>query len=613
MNAKPIPEPADLSATKHESDCAEEKRAEGNFRDPQTSTPENTSVGNKSETFARDKGKNEKAPGKKPSGKSPKARRIISVTKEQAYKHAEMIASNMRLREGKFLKDEKGRFYVQLDGKTIPLNETSESNNIALDELLSTRYLPGTSSPAGRYTVRWLRILAARKTKDASILRRFSALSKDERRLYVPVKGALLQVSASGIKSGIKDGENVDQIVLEAADGQELFDFVNADPKEGLKLFEELVVNVQAVVEPAMAWLEAMQSVLFPFLRTAYQDRFIAVNLGGSQSGKTSGARWFSTLLGFDDVRGDYTPAAIRAAGDIGVFFLDNKEERNLSRELEDLLLFMATGGESARSNPSGGLRKNRARPVMSLTSIEGPHTAELKNRCVSVLFGLAKEEMKAFSPKKHLEGIRAERNKIMSALMFVLKRFLQMQTEISSNPDPVPDGAARFQDNYRAVCNLLRAFAQVAGKPADWSEGMIAAWSGQLSTVELVNDRLDYLVRRFIEEKVAARDEAAADDDPLLTAPVLREARVPYKGTPGTLYITNYAAMIDWGEQHDPLSFPRTSQALSSRLKEIDCPSFRVIRESDARGDRTLEELLKHKETLRFVGFFVPDDAAGN
>jgi len=81
--------------------------------------------------------------------------------------------------------------------------------------------------------------------------------------------------------------------------------------------------------------------------------------------------------------------------------------------------------------------------------------------------------------------------------------------------------------------------------------------------------------------------------------------------GTAGTLYITNYAALIDWGKQRDPQSFPRTSQALSSRLKEIDCPSFRVVRESDAKGDRALEELLNHKEKLRFVGFFRPDDDA--
>src|SRR5207244_11264623 len=78
--------------------------------------------------------------------------------------------------------------------------------------------------------------------------------------------------------------------------------------------------------------------------------------------------------------------------------------------------------------------------------------------------------------------------------------------------------------------CNLLRAFAHVAEKPADWSEGVIATWNRQLSDVELANDRLDYLIRRFIEEKLADRDAAGCDDDPLLTAPSLREQRVKYK-----------------------------------------------------------------------------------
>lgn len=198
---------------------------------------------------------------------------------------------------------------------------------------------------------------------------------------------------------------------------------------------------------------------------------------------------------------------------------------------MQDLLLFMATGGDSARSDPSGGLRKNKARPVMSLTSIEGPDTAELKNRCVSASYALQIEQMKKFSPKEHLQKIKAARGTMMSALMLVLMRFLQAQGEsVNREPEIVPDGAARFQDNYRAVCNLLRAFAHVAEKPADWSEGVIATWNRQLSDVELANDRLDYLIRRFIEEKLADRDAAGCDDDPLLTAPSLREQRVKYK-----------------------------------------------------------------------------------
>jgi len=491
-----------------------------------------------------------------------------------------------KLRKAKFLQDEEGRFYIRLDGKTILLDESPDSKNLALDQLLMKRSLPGTASPAGKYTVRYLRLLVAEETKDLSIMGHFSALSKDEKRLYVPTNDGLLMVSSVGIQSKVRGGDNVDKVVVEPADGQRLFDFSNVDPTEGLALFEELVVNAQAVVEPAMAWRIAMQSVLFPFIRSAYQDRYVSMHLGSSQSGKSSGARWPSTLLGFDDLRGDYTPAAIRAAGDTGIFFLDNREQRNLSRELQDLLLFAATGGESGRSNPAGGLRKNKARPIISLTSIEGRETAELKNRCVREFFALTKERMKNFSPKDHLQRIQTERHKIMSALMFVLQRFFKIQAETPfGGREPVPDGAARFQDNYRAVCNLLRAFAEVAHKPDAWCAGVIDAWNRNLSAVEVPSERLDFLVRTFIEEKLAAQNAEGFEDSLILTSPAIREHKVDYKETPGRLYVTNYSALLDWGKQRDSHSFPRTSQALSSRLDEIDSPSFRVVRESDAKG----------------------------
>jgi hypothetical protein len=262
MSANPKPEPADPIATKNESDRAQAEGVGRNSLDTEIQTPESPSVGNKPESAPKDGEK------KKDSGEdikvSDEGGPLLSAPERQAHKHALAIVDKIKARRGKFLRDEDGHFYIQMEGKTILLDDAPDNNNIAPDELLmTTRGVPGTASPAGRYAVRWLRMFATRTAKGASILRRFSALSKDERRLYVPVKGALLQVSAGGIKSRIKSGENVDQIVLEAADGQELFNFVDADPKEGLQLFEELIVSAQAVVDPAMAWLLAMQSVLF--------------------------------------------------------------------------------------------------------------------------------------------------------------------------------------------------------------------------------------------------------------------------------------------------------------------------------------------------------------
>ena len=194
----------------------------------------------------------------RPAKKSTESTRPISEAERQAYQHARRIISKLEKEKGKFLRDEDGGFFIELNGNIISLCDTPGRENLALDELLSTQYLPGTSSPAGRYTVRWLKILAARETKNTSVLRRFSALSKDEQRLYVPVTGGLLRISATGIETGIKSGDNKDRIVLELAEGQQPFSFGHADPREGLEIFEKLIVDAQAVIERAMAWLLAM-------------------------------------------------------------------------------------------------------------------------------------------------------------------------------------------------------------------------------------------------------------------------------------------------------------------------------------------------------------------
>src|ERR1700723_3017500 len=110
------PEPADPNAPTDELDCAHAEKPDSNSSDRQVPAPENISVANKSETSARKNEKNEKACGEKGT-------RVISVTEEQAYKHARMIASNIKAPKGRFFKDEEGRFYVQLGGKMISLDE----------------------------------------------------------------------------------------------------------------------------------------------------------------------------------------------------------------------------------------------------------------------------------------------------------------------------------------------------------------------------------------------------------------------------------------------------------------------------------------------------------
>src|SRR5205085_8567591 len=140
--------------------------------------------------------------------------------------------------------------------------------------------------------------------------------------------------------------------------------YSTSNPKIGLDKFEELLVDTQSCRVPEMKWLVAMHEGLFPFIRDAYSARLIIEHIGGSQQGKTTGAVRFIRLHGLKDHHGNYSVAAIRNLGDIGLIVLDNKEQKNFDQELIDFCLFLATGAELGRSFSDGRLRTSKSSPV---------------------------------------------------------------------------------------------------------------------------------------------------------------------------------------------------------------------------------------------------------
>lgn len=72
---------------------------------------------------------------------------------------------------------------------------------------------------------------------------------------------------------------------------------------------------------------------------------------------------------------------------------------------------------------------------------------------------------------------IKQRRHEIGSALVHVLRRYIEIKDEPIHGACPVPD----FEEHYTALCNLLRAYGEVAGKPEGWAESIIAAWGRAL------------------------------------------------------------------------------------------------------------------------------------
>jgi hypothetical protein len=249
-------------------------------------------------------------------------------------------------------------------------------------------------------------------------------------------------------------------------------------------------------------------------------------------------------VLGFGELTGDATPAAIYAIGD-GVVFLDNKETKNQS-EFVDWLLFVATGAERQRADRSGMLRRgSKGRPIVIVTCIEGLSSlTELARRNVEFEFeALSDEKVVAFSEKENKKAILTNRDKIMSGIALVLRKFL---ADGELYPCLTPPVAIRdFGDNWRTLCKLMHAYADVASKPDGWADEIITAWVQALGVNAVTgNEELESLVRRFLDAQQAkARQDKEEKEffmvstaDAELSFPDYVSMEVTYKGQRGRL-----------------------------------------------------------------------------
>jgi hypothetical protein len=419
-------------------------------------------------------------------------------------------------------------------------------------------------------------------------IRKFSALSQDGKRLYVALAGVTLLLIEAGQASEEKNGENCDGFWVEHPYDNP-FGLSAAEPHIGLGHFERLLVNTQACEEPEMRWLVAMHEGLFPFVRDLCPARFLLVHTGGSQTGKTTGAQRFTELHGLGSVKGDFSVAALGNTGDIGLLVMDNKEQRDLSQDYINSLLFLSTGGERGRSYKDGRMRPtDSGRPVGVITSIEGLGVKpELRKRCIEVRYvgtgGLKRGEIE--------REIRQYRNSINTAIAEVLQYFFLIASENTPNP------ILEFAEHFNVLCNLLRAYGFVAGKPAEWAEEIIEMWSQILAREgegegDILEYAIDWLLRRW----------PSNDRD-------FRVISGLYGGKSGKFYVTECGPLLARllaSDSPGKNSVPPTPEGLSRRLRGMTSLKFKVLNEKTA----PQIPFLKRTTNRRPIGFFVVDDA---
>jgi hypothetical protein len=486
---------------------------------------------------------------------------------------------------GQYLRDQDGSLHVILNGTRISLRDDPE--NDTLDGLLLDACRITTVTQIAKATIQRIRVEASRKASSIS-LRKFSALSEDRNRLYVPVHGGkLLVVTAASIATA-ENGRNPDSVWVEHPE-QEPFTYSAANPATALQHFERLVVETQACLHAEMRWFVAMQEGLFPYVRELSSGRLITVHIGPSQQGKTTGAEKFTLLHGLGHVKGDYSVPALAGLGDVGLLVLDNKEQNNFSQGLIDFCLFLATGAERGRARKDGTLRRGASRPVGVITTIEGVYKPELQNRCVEIQYSLTGTAIGRDALEREIHG---RRNEICSAMMAVLQRYQQIRSEPRpATPNPIPN----FSEDFWALCDLLRAYAQVADKPAVWSEEIISSWDRIVRQREAEEDELEHPILRVFRECY-------------LSEWGWNEAPIVFRGQRGRLRYGSCSPLLAELQKLNlrECKLPRSEQGLGRRLRSGRFRAFKVLDEESAPELAMLKRTAKERP----VGIFFPDDS---
>jgi hypothetical protein len=497
--------------------------------------------------------------------------------------YATRLIKHIAARNGTFLKNDEGDIFLHLEGREILLSQ----ENVGLAGLMLAVCNVSTVLAAGRIAIQRLLVHAQKAAADTNF-RQFSAVSRDEKRIYIPISGEkLLQVSEEKIQT-VPNITNEDALWIKHPKGKP-FKYV-ADAQSGLASFEDLLVETLPCKHHEMRWFLGMHEGLFPLVRDFRATQFLVVHRGATQQGKTSGAQRFNLLHGLGEVTGDASIPALSVEGDVGLLVLDNREQENLNPVLVDYLLFLATGAVRKRANNDGSKVRSSEphRPAVVITSIEGMDIkAELRERCVEVEFCVNGQKVGREGTEK---AILAQRDSILSALVPVLQRFLSIRMQ-RKTPNPF---AGNFDAHFTALCDLLRAFADVAGKPDAWAEQMIAAWDRiirQRSDGEDEESELEYHIREVLLRPLPQD---------------VQRKQIKYLGRNGALYVVERCAfLLNELKRSGLLNLPRNPKGFSNRLLSEKFRGFMVVREADAPEHKEL----KRTASRRPIGFFIPND----
>ncbi len=224
-----------------------------------------------------------------------------------------------------------------------------------------------------------------------------------------------------GVVDLVGNGTNEDKICLMAPSELQPFDFdPDVNVREALNLYSSKLVKWLACDEidrlTLMLWLPNV------FLLDYSTVKIVVKASGPQASGKTVACRLLGTLLAGNNIVKIRPTAPSLYADPLPLQILDNVENKDLRRTLEDIILFSATGGakEKMRLNTDDERIRREINCLLLLNGIESLDRSEILSRVYEVQFD-GKHQCTGFLETDAIDDLVASRDTILSGLLRLL------------------------------------------------------------------------------------------------------------------------------------------------------------------------------------------------
>lgn len=474
---------------------------------------------------------------------------------------------------------------ILLPGRSpIPIDPNSDDYGLLQHQHTGV----GTREYKGKVVAQRVKFLAMAK---AGSFRTVQFSYADQEQVLVPVEGGnVLRIGADGF-SILENGAN--GFWLAHPRKNPLPWQPDADPREGLDKFEELLIQTQPIPIEPMRFILGYALGIFPFLRQLATTRPISELGGRHGEGKTSTGQRYLTQHRLGKVKGNYSLALRERDGDVGLTVIDNVETADLNRHIENSLLYAATGGEWGRV----GAGANSNHPVIAVTTVEGvARRPETARRLLNLDF---QREHKAWPEGQILADIEKHGGLIFRGIAEVIRLTMAQDPVLETNIIPMVD----FTDYCLLAYRALRAYEQVAEKPAGFADSIFEAWNDQQHTDEGEDSAGSY--PRLLDTLTARQDVGSFED--LVYGQIQRKSNYTHGQVTGDLFV---ASPNDWltalkdvasrDRHHGPL--PGRPEGLRRRLEglNIEAHGYKLLTDKDdkdtlaRRGSRRLWGILK-------------------